>query len=477
MTTLVFDGNERKSVLGLPRLTSRVFVDLAIWMASFGVLIGILFPFAIIALGGTEKFALRPKVFTVTILAGIIVGLVNFLLTRGVVGNKLRKLSASMRYVADALELATSNGDRSLCSPETCKLNEDSADEIGDAARSFNLLLRTLAASHFVEYANSTVTSALAEHLVFDELVRAVLQNYINFSNANAGTLLIVRDGKLDETVSQSLIFDVALIRKTAERALETREVKSMLIPDDVFIDSMITNFRPKEVIAVPIWLGGTPLGLVILACGQTVPSETLSLLAGFQSSTAVALNNALTHERFQLLAAIDPLTDAYNRRFGMARLNEEVSRSVRTATPLGLIAFDIDHFKAVNDTYGHLAGDQVLCALTKIARGMLREGDVLIRTGGEEFLIVLPGAGEADVHRISERIRRSVELTVVNVGDAEVKTTVSLGGLSCFGFEGKSIEGLLNEVDMCMYTSKKSGRNKVTISRSLGLQHSAVAE
>lgn len=466
MSSSGIDVDSNKGVFGLPRLTSRVFVDLAIWMASFGVVIGLVFPFSLVVLGAKDSFAFSPKLYIFTISAGIIVSAVNFMLARGVVGRKIGKLASSMHFVADALQIATQDGDRSLCSPEKCRLVEDSEDEIGDAARSFNLLLDTLARSQYVEFATSAVTKALAEHLVFEELAQTCLLNYIEFSNANAGVLFVVRDGKLEIGASKGLKVDLAQITQALQPAMESREIKSIDIPEDLYVDAIIASFRPREVIAVPNWLGGTPLGVIVLAYSTSVPTETKALLAGFQSATAVALNNALTHERFQLLAAVDPLTGAYNRRFGIARLNEEISRSIRTSTPIGFVSFDIDHFKKVNDTYGHLAGDQVLCEITKVARSTLRDGDVLVRMGGEEFLILLPGAGDVDVKSVAERIRRTVELTVVGVTEAEIRVTVSLGGLSYFGFEGRSSEDILNEVDLCMYDSKRSGRNLVTMAK-----------
>ena len=120
-------------------------------------------------------------------------------------------------------------------------------------------------------------------------------------------------------------------------------------------------------------------------------------------------MNNALAHDRLERLAAIDPLTEAYNRRFGLARLHEEYSRAVRAEAPLGILMLDLDHFKAVNDIYGHLVGDRVLRAVARACRRVIREGDVLVRYGGEEFLVLLPGAGVDDVMQIGERIRRAV--------------------------------------------------------------------
>ena len=125
-----------------------------------------------------------------------------------------------------------------------------------------------------------------------------------------------------------------------------------------------------------------------------------------FRADLGLAVNNALAHDRLERLAAVDPLTDAYNRRFGLGRLREEYSRAVRAEAPLGILMLDLDHFKAVNDTYGHLVGDRVLRAVAGACRRVIREGDVLVRYGGEEFLVLLPGAGPDDV--VADRRARS---------------------------------------------------------------------
>jgi two-component system, cell cycle response regulator len=175
-----------------------------------------------------------------------------------------------------------------------------------------------------------------------------------------------------------------------------------------------------------------------------------------------VALNNALAHERFQRLAAVDPLTGAFNRRFGFGRLNEEFARSVRGGAPLGLLAFDLDHFKAVNDTYGHLVGDQVLHEVTAAARTALRDGDVLIRSGGEEFLVLLPGAGARDVEHVGERLRRCVAAVAVPTAEGDVAITVSLGGVSFPRTEASRPEDLLEKADQAVYRSKEQGRDRL---------------
>jgi len=159
----------------------------------------------------------------------------------------------------------------------------------------------------------------------------------------------------------------------------------------------------------------------------------------------------------------VDPLTDAYNRRFGLGRLREEFSRAVRAESPLGALMLDLDHFKAINDTYGHLVGDRVLRAVAGACRRVLREGDVLVRYGGEEFLVLLPGAGPEDVRQVGERVRRAIEETSVTDGELRTAVTVSLGGAT-FRDATDSPESLIALADKALYEAKESGRNRIAV-------------
>ena len=123
----------------------------------------------------------------------------------------------------------------------------------------------------------------------------------------------------------------------------------------------------------------------------------------------------------------------------------------------------DLDHFKSINDTYGHLAGDRILRAVSKTCRRVLREGDVLVRYGGEEFLVILPGAGANDVLEIGERIRRAVGETTVPEGDQRLGVTVSVGGAQ-YQSSIDSPEMLLSSVDAALYDAKETGRNRLVV-------------
>ncbi len=163
-----------------------------------------------------------------------------------------------------------------------------------------------------------------------------------------------------------------------------------------------------------------------------------------------------------QQLAALDALTGIYNRRFGYNRLQEEFSRAIRSSSSLSLIMFDIDHFKSINDTYGHMVGDKLIVSITKNVNSVIREGDVMIRYGGEEFLCVLPGASQQDAQFVAERIRIIVRDTVLKNDEQAIQATVSLGTVTYPQKDVKDIQQLIKLADEAMYNAKKSGRNRV---------------
>ena len=149
-------------------------------------------------------------------------------------------------------------------------------------------------------------------------------------------------------------------------------------------------------------------------------------------------------------------LTGLYNRRFGLERLSQDFSRSVRSKEPLGVILFDIDHFKTVNDTHGHHAGDEVLKV---VAQSVVRSprGRHVTRYGGEEFLAVLPAAGEDDVRHMGERIRRVVEEGHTVAGVVEVHVTISLGAISVPHVDATDLDDLIRRTDAAMYQAKNA--------------------
>ncbi|MCB0101869.1 MAG: diguanylate cyclase [Anaerolineales bacterium] len=160
-------------------------------------------------------------------------------------------------------------------------------------------------------------------------------------------------------------------------------------------------------------------------------------------------------------LATQDSLTHAYNRRHFYTLAEVEIQRSLRSQLPFSVILVDIDHFKDVNDKYGHKAGDQALVHFTKVCIQNLRQVDIFARFGGEEFVIVLPETAMDQAKVTAERIRKIVESAALNIDDQQLKITASFG-VSTFKSEEDTLEHLLQKADKALYAAKNKGRNRV---------------
>ncbi len=449
----------------MPRLTSRVFTDLTIWMIGFGLLIGLVFPPFCLVLGLPAASVITPLFFASTLVAGLAVGAVNFALARLVVGRRFHSLAAAMSSVESQLASAVYTQDWSGCDPDLCAVAVDSDDEVGTTARAFNSLIATLARSHAVESARRDFSGVLSREFELEGLGSTALEGLLRHVGAEAGAILVVREDDLVPLASHGVRASGDLAANDhVRRAVRRGETEHLLLgTQELVVDSVLVGVAAREILVAPVSFKSVPLGVIVLATTRAFGRDAIELVDQFRADLGLAFNNALAHDRLERLAAIDPLTDAYNRRFGMGRLREEYSRAVRAEGPFGLLMLDIDHFKAVNDTYGHLVGDRVLRAVTAACRRVLREGDVLIRYGGEEFLVLLPGAGREDVTQVGERIRRAVAETTVDDGTSHIAVTVSLGATT-FSDAVETPEALVALADRALYQAKDGGRDRLVL-------------
>jgi diguanylate cyclase (GGDEF)-like protein len=176
----------------------------------------------------------------------------------------------------------------------------------------------------------------------------------------------------------------------------------------------------------------------------------------------------AVLNRTLEQAAMTDPLTGLPNRRYALDRLAQEWASSRRSRLPLACMVVDLDHFKQVNDTYGHDAGDQVLREVAVALRNALRATDVVCRIGGEEFVVICRDTDAASAVNCAERLRSKVAEHVTQVGDAQIRITVSIG-VAHGGPSVPDVETLLKQADLATYESKRSGRNRVVLSRLKG--------
>jgi diguanylate cyclase (GGDEF)-like protein len=217
------------------------------------------------------------------------------------------------------------------------------------------------------------------------------------------------------------------------------------------------------------LWLGFTAWfePETILPTSGMSPAPGPALLAFYAVTIASSFAFLLMHkeradrETYEL-ATTDSLTGVYNRRTFQELAEPQLSRSRRAQLPVSLLMLDLDHFKRINDSYGHLAGDDVLTAFSALVRNLLRKEDLLARYGGEEFVVLLPGSAQAAAVALGERIREEVASKQLDANGHLVRATVSIGVSSEAGDTLPSLEAMLGRADEALYMAKNQGRNKV---------------
>ena len=176
-----------------------------------------------------------------------------------------------------------------------------------------------------------------------------------------------------------------------------------------------------------------------------------------------ILLQRSLMHQQLAAAARTDPKTGLLNATAWQREADGEVTRALRSDAPLALLLVDVDHFKRVNDSYGHLIGDEVLRALATELRQQVRESDVVGRFGGEEFTVLLPRTDAAGACRIAERLRTSAGGLSVPAADGRIGVTVSIG-VAVLGQHGRDLFELLAAADLALYRAKDAGRNQVRL-------------
>jgi two-component system, cell cycle response regulator len=218
------------------------------------------------------------------------------------------------------------------------------------------------------------------------------------------------------------------------------------------------------NVVVVPLRVGRERLGVLVAEAGppisRRVSRRSLDMLNRFAAHAALALNNADLNAEVARLAASDSLTGLANRREFSSALMREAARTARAGQLLSLAVIDIDHFKAVNDTFGHLVGDEVLRQVAGAISRTVRDVDLVARYGGEEFAIVLPNCASEGALAVVERVRAAVESAATLT-----KVTVSAGIATSLGEKGVG-ESLMAAADGALYESKRAGRNRVTLAQ-----------
>jgi diguanylate cyclase (GGDEF)-like protein len=325
-------------------------------------------------------------------------------------------------------------------------------------------------------HALQEVWGSIAPVLDRQELYEAILSKSTELVGAEQGSLMVLDDDVLsvrasrgiDRTVVENLKVrlgesiaghiaknGVPLVVSDIEKAIPSRKNRP--------------RYKTKSFVSIPLKMESRVIGVINISdkiTGEVFTKEDLNILLSFANYASIALEREAYYsmsEELKTISMTDPLTGLFNRRYFLQRLFEEVERVKRHKECFTVFMIDIDDFKAFNDKYGHMAGDEIL----KYTAGAIKEGvraiDVVARFGGEEFSVILPSTSKEESLVIAERIRKSVERMRLPEEKFSIKEglTISLG-VAEFAHDAWNIEELLHNADKAMYLAKSMGKNRV---------------
>src|SRR5438067_2739406 len=311
------------------------------------------------------------------------------------------------------------------------------------------------------------MASAVNSSLALEEVLNVALTHAGRIMGAVAGAMYLVRPGKTE--LYREASYNLTNRARGGLRKLDEEPLRSALAAmrplvvklDERSAPGLEQGGHPQHALVVPIQRSGQLMGAMelYLNAWRELTEDQADLLNGVASQAAIAIRHAQLFEAQEENALTDELTRLPNRRALAQRVLQEMQRARRHHNAIAFLMIDLDHFKQVNDTYGHLNGDAVLAELAQILKTGARESDVCARYGGEEFGLILHETTEPGARTLAERIRAKVAAATFPGG---LKLTISIG-VAATG-EPALFTQLIDRADQALYTAKQSGRNQVRV-------------
>jgi diguanylate cyclase (GGDEF)-like protein len=324
-----------------------------------------------------------------------------------------------------------------------------------------------------------SLTDSLLSAESKEELYKSLLEAAADLVGASKGSIMLV------DKSGQRL--QIGFSKGMSERLAGTITVRfgegiagrvasdgSPLLIDDIEKDPRIAlgnrpRFRTKSFLCVPLKLKDRNIGVINLSDKknlQAFSQADMNVVASFANLASLMIERTWTIERFSALEQLsitDHLTGLYNRRFMRTRLEEEINRGTRHGLNISVIFMDLDFFKIYNDLCGHLEGDRALQKAAEILKAMVRDMDIVIRYGGEEFMIILPDTAKSDAIVVAERVRKEIEKeTFPCEENLPLGRLTASFGIASFPEDGHTFTTLIHAADMAMYRAKSEGRNRI---------------
>ena len=311
------------------------------------------------------------------------------------------------------------------------------------------------------------IASAVNSSLALEEVLNVALTHAGRILGAVAGAMYLVRPGKSE--MQREASYNLTSRARGSVRHIDEEPLRSVLAAmrplvvkiDDRSSPGLEAGGHPEHALVVPVHRSGHLMGAMelYLSGWRELTDDQADLLNGVASQAAIAIRHAQLFQAQEENALTDELTKLPNRRALAQRFLQEMQRARRHRKAIAFLMIDLDHFKLVNDTYGHLNGDAVLAELASIISTGARESDVCARYGGEEFAMILHETTEPGARTLAERIRSKVAAATFPGG---LKLTISIGVAATD--EPAIFTTLIERADQALYTAKQSGRNQVRV-------------
>jgi diguanylate cyclase (GGDEF)-like protein len=311
------------------------------------------------------------------------------------------------------------------------------------------------------------IASAVNSSLALEEVLNVALTHAGRIMGAVAGAMYLVKPGKVE--MQREAHYNLTARARGNTRRLDEEPLKTAIAAmrplviklDDHTAPGIEGGGHPQHALVVPVQRSGQLMGAMelYLNAWRELTEDQADLLNGVASQAAIAIRHAQLFQAQEENALTDELTKLPNRRALGQRFLQEMQRARRHHKAIAFMMIDLDHFKLVNDTYGHLNGDAVLAELASILTSGARESDVCARYGGEEFGMILHETTEAGARTLAERVRAKVAAATFPGG---LKLTISIGVAATE--EPALFTTLMERADQALYVAKQGGRNQVRV-------------
>lgn len=409
-----------------------------------------------VRVGPTVSQLAVPLALAVT--AVLLLGMVLlFVLTEQYLNRPLRRLNQAVQRL----------GQDAYAAP----VNIDGAEEVTRLAANFEIMRRQLRRQLLLATGRTVIASTLTGNAPLEQALSQVLASLMNLLEADMAMILLPPQ----QQTGQSFLITQGVPGPALEwadleagdgilgRLLRTPRflIRSHLAPDER--GALERRIGLRDCLAEPLRGQARDLGVLIVANRRRPYQEEDTALCNTVADQVVAaVDKSLELAATQREATTDAMTGLYNYRFLISYLDQQVNVAERANSPLSVLMLDLDHFKAINDSFGHPVGDRVLRAVAALMVDTIRKSDLAARYGGEEFVVVMSNTGGDDAALVAEKIRVAVEGLSVPLEDGgAVRLTVSLGGVT-FPEGTKGARNLLDLADRALYAAKRGGRNKV---------------